>query len=510
MADHDGAAGEVQQRVLQRAEGLDVEVVGRLVEQQQVAALLEGQREVEPVALTTGQDAGRLLLVGTLEAELRDVGARRDLDVADLDVVQPVGHHLPEVLLRVEAAAALVDVGDLDRLADLDRAGVGLLEPDDRLEQRGLADAVRADDADDAVARQREGEAVDEHAVVEALVQVVDLDDDAAQARARRDLDLLEVELAGAVRLGRHLLVAGQARLGLGLAGLGVGPHPLQLVLEPLGELDVLLALDGQALGLLLQVGRVVALVGVEPAAVDLGDPLGDVVEEVPVVGDGEDGAGVVRQVLLEPEHALGVEVVGGLVEQQQVGLGQQQLAQRDAAALTTGEDGDVGVRRRAAQGVHRLLELGVEVPGVGGVDGLLELAHLLHQRVEVGVRLGHLGGDLVEAVDLRLDLADALLDVAEDGLLLVQRRLLQQDADGVARGQARLAVGRLVQAGHDLQDGRLAGAVGTDDADLGAGVERHRDVVEDDLVAVRLARLGHGVDELGHGGQAIFRRPFP
>jgi hypothetical protein len=39
-------------------------------------------------------------------------------------------------------------------------------------------------------------------------------------------------------------------------------------------------------------------------------------------------------------------------------------------------------------------------------------------QGVEVGVRLGHLSGDLVVAVELGLDLADALLDVAEDGLV--------------------------------------------------------------------------------------------
>ena len=49
------------------------------------------------------------------------------------------------------------------------------------------------------------------------------------------------------------------------------------------------------------------------------------------------------------------------------------------------------------------------------------------------------------------------------------------------------------------LQDGRLAGAVGPDDADLRAREERQRDVVEDDLVAVGLARLGHDVDELWH-----------
>src|SRR5215475_2086792 len=63
------APWEFQQRILERAQGLDIEVVRRLVEQQQVAALFERQCEVEPVALTTGENAGRLLLVGSLEAE---------------------------------------------------------------------------------------------------------------------------------------------------------------------------------------------------------------------------------------------------------------------------------------------------------------------------------------------------------------------------------------------------------------------------------------------------------
>jgi hypothetical protein len=138
-------------------------------------------------------------------------------------------------------------------------------------------------------------------------------------------------------------------------------------------------------------------------------------------VGDGDDGARVGLEVLLEPEHRLGVEVVGRLVEEQQVRLAQQELAERDAAALTAGEDADVGVGRRAAQGVHRLLQLGVEVPCVGVVDLLLEPAHLCHERVEVRVGLRHLLGDRVEAVDLRLDLAEALLDVAEHGLVLVE-----------------------------------------------------------------------------------------
>src|SRR5699024_12844908 len=45
---------------------------------------------------------------------------------------------------------------------------VELLEPDDRLEQSGLADSVRADHTDDAVAGQGEAQPIDEGAIAEA------------------------------------------------------------------------------------------------------------------------------------------------------------------------------------------------------------------------------------------------------------------------------------------------------------------------------------------------------
>src|SRR6202034_3853562 len=104
----------------------------------------------------------------------------------------------------------------------------------------------------------------------------------AAQARARRDLNLLEVQLAVFVGLGGHLLVPLQPRPALGLAGPGTGPHPLQLVLEALAPLDVLLALDLDPRRLRLQIRGVVSLVRVGMASVELEDPARNVVEEVP------------------------------------------------------------------------------------------------------------------------------------------------------------------------------------------------------------------------------------
>ena len=210
---------------------------------------------------------------------------------------------------------------------------------------------------------------------------------------------------------------------------------------------------------------------------------------------DGDDGARVLREVLLQPVHRLGVEVVGGLVEEEQVRGLDQQLAERDTALLAAGEVVDGPVAGRAAQGVHGLLQLGVEVPGVGVVQVLLELAHLVHERVGVVGR--HELGDLVEALELAHDLGGAVLDVLQDGLGLVELRLLHEDADAETGRQERVTVGRLLKARHDLQHRGLTGTVGPDDTDLRAGQEVQGDVIKNHLVAVRLARLAHGVDEL-------------
>ncbi len=70
VANHHRAARELEQSLLERLQRLDVEVVRRLVEQQQVAALLERERQVQTVALAAGKHASALLLVGPLKPKL--------------------------------------------------------------------------------------------------------------------------------------------------------------------------------------------------------------------------------------------------------------------------------------------------------------------------------------------------------------------------------------------------------------------------------------------------------
>ena len=97
----------------------------------------------------------------------------------------------------------------------------------------------------------------------------------------------------------------------------------------------------------------------------------------------------------------------------------------------------------------------------------------------------------LVEALDFRQEVGEGHPDVLDDRLVFVQRRLLLQDADRVAGGEARFAVRDVLDACHDFQQRGLAHAVRAHDANLSAGVERKRNVVEDDLAPVAFAGLG-------------------
>ena len=256
-------------------------------------------------------------------------------------------------------------------------------------------------------------------------------------------------------------------------------------------------------LRLLLQPARVVALVGHALPAIELQRPLRDVVEEVAVVGDQHDAAGVVREIAFQPRHRLRVQMVGRLVQQQDVGLGEQQLGERDAPLLAARELLDLGLARRAAQRVQRLLHLRVEVPQPLRLDLVLQLGHLL------GGLVGVVGGQLVVAVDQRLLLRHALHGVAQHVLGGIELRLLRQVADADALGRPGLADEVLELAGHDLEQGRLAGAVEADDADLGAREERQRDVLQDLLSPrIGLGELVHVIDVLGvrHGRSSSCR----
>src|ERR1019366_7636054 len=74
VADDHDTPWKAEERIFERAQGVDVEVVGRLVEQQHIPAALEDLGQLYPVALTTGELPNLFLLIASLESEAGDVG----------------------------------------------------------------------------------------------------------------------------------------------------------------------------------------------------------------------------------------------------------------------------------------------------------------------------------------------------------------------------------------------------------------------------------------------------
>src|SRR5437867_3974114 len=107
MADDGDASREVQERLLERAQRVHVQVICRLVEQEDVAARTEELGEVDAIPLAAGEIADPFLLVSAPEVERRGVRPSVTRARADLDAVLAAGDLLPHGLRGIQRVAAL-------------------------------------------------------------------------------------------------------------------------------------------------------------------------------------------------------------------------------------------------------------------------------------------------------------------------------------------------------------------------------------------------------------------
>ena len=252
MAHDYGASGKVVETLLECAQGVDVDVVGGLVEQQHVTLLLEGHGQMEAVALATREDGNLLLLVCAHKVEARQVGTGVDIASAHAERLNTLRDYLVDALLGEQVVVSLVHIGYLDGLAHLKRACIGLLLPHDEAEEGGLAGSVGADHAHDAALREREGEVLEELFLAESLRESLHVDYLCAQTGTVGNEDFQTFFLLLLVFV-EQTVVAAETCLTLGLTCLGGHAYPFELTLEGLAALGGLFFLLCHALGLLVE-----------------------------------------------------------------------------------------------------------------------------------------------------------------------------------------------------------------------------------------------------------------
>ena len=155
VRDEHRAGVEAVEEPLEELEAREVEVVRRLVEQEDVEAGEEDDREGGSCSLAPGQ--GRQEVVGApWEPEPRERPARTGGEVL-LRVARSPGE-VPEHRLAGAGIRLLREIPD--RANARDPTAVGFVEPREHAEQRRLADPVRADDADPVARRHDHRDAV--------------------------------------------------------------------------------------------------------------------------------------------------------------------------------------------------------------------------------------------------------------------------------------------------------------------------------------------------------------
>ena len=353
----------------------------------------------------------------------------------------------------------MIHEGDLYGIADFDGARVRRVFAGEDVEQGGLARAVRADDAEDGAGRQVEAEVFVEGFVRVAFGKVFGDDDFVAEALARRDVDFLGFGAFLEFFAG-EFVEAGEARLVFAVAAFGVVAHPFEFLFEGAAVRGFLFFFDGQAFFFLFQPGGVVALVGDTFAAVEFEYPASDVVEEVAVVGDGDDGAGEVVQVALQPGDGFSVEVVGRFVQKQHVRVGEEQAAEGNAAFFATGERCDWLFPRRQAQRVGGDFHAALVVMAAARGQFVFQLGLFGGERVKVRIRVGVGGVNGIEFGLYVFHVAHRFFDDFAHGFFGVKLRFLRQVADADAGLRPRFALDVGIHARHDFQQGGFARAV--------------------------------------------------
>ena len=245
--------------------------------------------------------------------------------------------------------------------------------------------------------------------------------------------------------------------------------------LEALDELDLLgehrlLALELRLLvrlrqRALLLVEAVIAGIGGERTPVDLDDLADDAVHELAIVRCHQQRALEAFQEGLEPDQALQVEMVGGLVEQHDVGVHQQDAGERHAHLPAARQLADIALHHLLAEreaGEH-LLRPALERVAVEFLESRLHLAVALDQRLHLveAAGIGQRGLDVLQLGRHLAHRAGAVHDLGDDAAPGHLADVLAEIADGhAAVGRDLPLVGRLLAGDHPKQRG-LAGAVG-------------------------------------------------
>ena len=147
VADHDDAAREVLQVFFQNLQRHDVEVVGGLVEYQEVGVLHQYRTQVQFSTLATAELIYIIILLLWGKQEiLQQLRGRHLTSTAQVHIVGDGSYHIDDLILLVKLQTFLREVAELHRLAYHDASFVNGLQSQQHFDKCRLSRTIVAND----------------------------------------------------------------------------------------------------------------------------------------------------------------------------------------------------------------------------------------------------------------------------------------------------------------------------------------------------------------------------
>ena len=252
----------------------------------------------------------------------------------------------------------------------------------------------------------------------------------------------------------------------------------------------------------------VVALEAVELAISQLHNLTREAVQEHPVVAHDHVRALILLQEALEPLDGVEIEMVGGLVEEEQVGVPQQHSRQHRAALLSAAEfdQGPIQIVLAEVESLQHLLDPGIERVSALAFQPFLQAGVVFEKGFGFRIAFLQSAQSARRLVVLRLEILEVLKTARRflaQGAPIVDAHFLLHRRDHRASAPPHRTAVRIHLPGENAEERGLARAVATDQRDAVPFADLPVDVFEQLLGTEALEDLAELSDQHGGAGRS-------
>ena len=327
MADEDERAFVATEGEDEGFDRMDIEVSGGLIHEEEVWGIDEKFDEIEAGFFSTGKDLG--FFVDFFFA--KEEGAENAPGFIFGECSIGVHDFLEDGFLGVEGGGAvLTEVPNFRIEAEFSFAALGFEDSAEEFEEGAFAAAVGADEDGAFAAFDVEIEASVDGIVAVTEVNFFEADDALAAARGLRNLEA--ERFAWGDGFFDEIHAFDLLEFAHGLTGFGGDLAEAIVEFAEVGDFLLLVFVGGVLLFVAFlfeaeEVG-VISRIRDELSFIDFVDAADDFVHESAIMGDEENGTGIGLEILLEPEERDEIEVIGGFVEHEEIGLHDEEASE--------------------------------------------------------------------------------------------------------------------------------------------------------------------------------------